>query len=168
MLALWRYASPTIEGSVMNTKSNNAIELLTEDHRQVSGLFNQYADLTDGDQVGKKRLGDQICSALLLHSTVEEEIFYPAMRNAGVVGEEVLDEAAAAHGTAEKLIAQLRGMDAGDASYDGKIVALSEVILQHVDKEESEIFPKARNKKLDLPVLGRIIATRKQELVAQA
>lgn len=90
------------------------------------------------------------------------------MRNASVVGEEVLDEAAAAHASAEKLIMQLRGMDAGDAAYDGKIVALSEVILQHVDKEEREIFPKARNKKLDLPVLGRIIPTPKQELAAQA
>jgi hemerythrin superfamily protein len=152
----------------MNSKFTDAIELLTEDHRQVTGLFKQYADLSDGDQAGKKRLGDQICSALQLHSTVEEEIFYPAVRNAGVVGEEVLDEAAAAHGSAEKLIIQLRGMDAGDAAYDGKIVALSEVILQHVDKEEREIFPKARNKKLDLPVLGRIISTRKQELAAQA
>jgi hemerythrin superfamily protein len=152
----------------MNTKSTDAIELLTEDHRQVSGLFNQYADLADGDQAGKKRLGDQICSALLLHATVEEEIFYPAVRKEGVVGEELLDEAAAAHGNAEKLIAQLRGMAAGDAVYDGKIVALAEVIMQHVDKEENSIFPKARNKKLDLPVLGRIMAARKQELAAQA
>jgi hemerythrin superfamily protein len=152
----------------MNSKSNDAIELLTEDHRQVSGLFKQYADLPDGDQAGKKRLGDQICSALLLHATVEEEIFYPAVRSAAVVDEEVLNEAAAAHGNAEKQIAQLRRMDAADASYDGKILALSEVILQHVDKEESEIFPQARNKKLDLSVLGRIMATRKQELAAQA
>jgi hemerythrin superfamily protein len=150
----------------MNTKSTDAIEFLTEDHRQVSGLFNQYAALSDGDQASKKRLGDQICKALLLHARVEEEIFYPAVRNAGVVGEEILDEAAAAHGSAEKLITQLKGMDAADAAYDGKIVALSEVILQHVDKEESEIFPKARNKKLDLPVLGRIIASRKQDLAA--
>jgi hemerythrin superfamily protein len=59
-------------------------------------------------------------------------------------------------------------MDTGDALYDGKIVALAEVILQHVDQEEREIFPKARNKKLDLPVLGRMMATRKQELAVQA
>jgi hemerythrin superfamily protein len=153
---------------VMNTKSTDAIELLTQDHREVSGLFSQYADLADGDKAGKKRLGDQICTALMLHATVEEEIFYPAVRNAGVVAEDILNQAVAAHGSAEKLIAQLRGMDAGDASYDDKVVALSEVIVHHVDQEESEIFPNALSKKLDLPVLGRIIATRKQELAAQA
>jgi hemerythrin superfamily protein len=152
----------------MNTKSTDAITMLTQDHREVSALFKQYGELTDKDGAGKKRLADQICSAIALHATVEEEIFYPAVRNAGKVEERMIDEAVAEHGSAEKLILQLRRLEADDPSYDAKVEALAAVIEHHVEREEKEIFPHAHRARLDLPVLGRIMATRKDELAAGA
>jgi hypothetical protein len=150
------------------TASSDAIEMLKSDHRQVEQLFKQFEDLSDRASTSKKRIADQICTALILHTAIEEEIFYPAMRAAAKDAEEMLDEAVVEHASAKELIAQLQEMDPQDELYDAKVKVLSEQIAHHVEEEEKEMFSKARKAKLDLPALGGEMAARKEALATSA
>lgn len=142
----------------------NAISLLTADHEHVKDLFEQYESMTDRAVVSKKKLADEICKELTVHATVEEEIFYPAVRAAGKEFEDLIDEAVVEHGSAKQLIADIEAMDPGDDLYDAKVKVLSEMIKHHVQEEEGEIFPKIRKSKLDLDELGQQMAERKEEI----
>lgn len=150
----------------MKAKSNDAVSMLTSEHREVADLFKQYEALGDRAKAGRKRLADQICTALTLHAMVEEEIFYPAVREAGKQAEEMIDEAVVEHASAKDLIAQIEEMDPEDELYDAKVKVLSEQIEHHVQEEEKEMFPLARKGKLDLEALGAEMAMRKEELAA--
>jgi hemerythrin superfamily protein len=152
----------------MKTKSNDAIAMLTADHREVEELFKQYEALGERAKASKKRIADQVCTALTLHATVEEEIFYPAVRAASKEAEEIVDEAVVEHAGAKDLIAQLQEMDPEDDLYDAKVKVLSEQVDHHVKEEEKEMFPKARKAGLDLLALGEQMAMRKDELAASA
>ena len=152
----------------MTTKPQDAIALLTADHREVSAMFKQYEGLGERAKASKKKLADEICTALTLHTQIEEEIFYPAMREAGKEAEDMVDEAVVEHASAKDLIAQLQEMDPEDDLYDAKVKVLSEQIDHHVKEEEKEMFPKAKKSKLDLVALGEEMALRKDELAATA
>jgi hemerythrin superfamily protein len=114
----------------------------------------------------KKKVADQICNALTLHATIEEEIFYPALRQASKEAADLLDEALVEHAGAKDLIAQLQQMDPEDDLYDAKVKVLGEQIDHHVGEEEGEMFPKAKKAGLDLVALGNEMAMRKDELAA--
>jgi iron-sulfur cluster repair protein YtfE (RIC family) len=153
----------------MTTKPDqkqDAIALLTADHREVSAMFKQFEELSERAKSSKKKLADQICNALLLHTTIEEEIFYPAARGAGKDAEELVDEAVVEHAAAKDLIAQLQEMDPEDALYDAKVKVLGEQVEHHVKEEEKEMFPTVRKSGLDLVALGQDMAVRKDELAA--
>lgn len=150
----------------MNAKSNDAIDMLTNDHREVEELFKKYEALKEGQNDKKKILADQICTALTVHTMIEEEIFYPAVRAQAQGSDELLDEALVEHASAKELIAQLQEMDPGDELYDAKVKVLSEQIDHHVQEEEKEMFPKAKKARLDLAALGEEMAMRKDELSA--
>jgi hemerythrin-like domain-containing protein len=140
--------------------------MLTADHREVAQLFKQFEDLSDRAKASKKKLADQICNALILHTTIEEEIFYPAMREASKDAEDKVDEATVEHAAAKDLIAQIQEMDADDELYDAKVKVLSEQIEHHVEEEEKEMFPMAKKSGMDLAALGQEMAARKEELAA--
>ena len=153
----------------MTTKSTaqqDAVAMLTAEHREVKQLFEQFEQLTDRAKVSKKKLADQICNALILHTTIEEEIFYPAVREATKEAEDKVDEAVVEHAAAKDLIAQIQEMDPDDELYDAKVKVLSEQIDHHVEEEEKEMFPMAKKAGLDLAALGQEMAGRKQELAA--
>jgi hemerythrin-like domain-containing protein len=153
----------------MTTKSNasqDAIAMLTAEHRQVEQLFQQFEDLSDRAKASKKKLADQICNALILHTTVEEEIFYPALREASKEAEDKLDEAIVEHASAKDLIAQIQEMEADDDLYDAKVKVLCEQVQHHVEEEEKEMFPMAKKSGLDLAALGQEMAAREKELSA--
>jgi hemerythrin superfamily protein len=155
----------------MSTKQNqsqDAIAMLEADHREVSAMFKQFEELGDRAKATKKKLVDQICTALELHTQIEEEIFYPAVREASRDLEDIVDESLVEHASAKDLIAQLEEMDPEDELYDAKVKVLSEQIEHHVGEEEDEMFPKVRKLKLDLEALGQEMATRKDELAASA
>jgi hemerythrin-like domain-containing protein len=155
----------------MTTKPNapqDAVAMLTADHREVEQLFKQFEDLSDRAKASKKKLADQICNALILHTTLEEEIFYPAMREATKEAEDKVDEAVVEHASAKDLIAQIQEMDPDDELYDAKVKVLSEQIDHHVEDEEKEMFPMAKKSKMDLAALGQEMAARKQELAASS
>ena len=129
----------------------DAIELLTQDHQTVKDLFEQYAGLSDRSLASKRKLALKICQELSKHAMVEEEIFYPAVRDASRSNADLVDEAIVEHASAKELIAQIVAMEAGEDLYDAKVKVLSEQIDHHVLEEEGEIFPRARDTELDLP-----------------
>jgi hemerythrin superfamily protein len=153
-------------GTIMTAKSNDAIAMLTADHKEVKAMFEQYDGLGDRANVTKKKLADQICTALTLHAAIEEEIFYPALRAASKDAADLLDEALVEHAGAKDLIAQIEEMDPEDDLYDAKVKVLGEQIDHHVGEEEGKMFPKAKTAGLDLDALGQEMAMRKDELQA--
>lgn len=144
--------------------AQDAIALLKADHRKVKGLFEKY----ESARGRKAEIAEQICMELIIHSMIEEEIFYPACREAGV-DSDIMDEANVEHDGAKTLIAELENGSPGDEYYDAKVKVLSEEINHHIKEEEKRggIFTGARAKKLDLDSLGEKLAARKEELKAQ-
>ncbi|MGK5079180.1 hemerythrin domain-containing protein [Janthinobacterium sp. HLX7-2] len=150
-------------GRTVNTAQVDAIALLTQDHKNVKVLFEQYDALSDRSRASKKKLATQICLELTKHATAEEEIFYPAVREA-TGDEDLIDEATVEHASAKELIAQILSMNPDEDLYDAKVKVLSEQIDHHVGEEEGEMFPKARKANLDLDGLGAAIKARKAEI----
>jgi hemerythrin superfamily protein len=150
------------------TKTQDAIAMLKADHKEVHAMFEEYEGLGDRANVSKNKLVAQICKALKIHTQIEEEIFYPAVREASKDTEDMVDEAVVEHASAKDLIAQLEEMDPEDDLYDAKVKVLGELIDHHVEEEEEEMFPKARKLKLDMDALGEEMAMRRDELAVAA
>ncbi len=147
---------------------NDATVLLQRDHAEVKKLFNQYGKLMKKDAAAKERkaVADQICLLLTVHAQIEEEIFYPAARSAGVEAD-LMDEADVEHAVAKDLMGYIESMKPGDAHYDAKVVVLGEYVTHHVEEEEDEMFKKCRRAKMDLAGLASQLSDRKQALMAQ-
>jgi hypothetical protein len=148
----------------MPTKQNDAIALLKADHRKVEELFEKY----ETARSKKAGIAKQICMELTIHTMIEEEIFYPACREAGVESD-MMDEASVEHDGAKTLLAELEAGSPDDDYYDAKVKVLSEEIKHHVKEEEQRggIFTQARGAEIDLAGLGEQMAARKEELMAQ-
>ena len=146
-------------------QSSDAIAILTADHKKVKALFKQFAKLKDdeGDESEKREIVEQICQELTVHATIEEEVFYPAVREE-LDEPDLMDEALVEHAGAKDLIAQLKEMSPEDDLYDAKVTVLGEQIDHHVEEEEGEMFPKAKKAKMDLEQLGAQLLERKEEL----
>jgi hemerythrin superfamily protein len=151
-------------------QDTDAIEMLKADHKAVKALFKKFAALKDdadeGNDEEKVAVVQQICDALTVHAEIEEEIFYPAVREA-IDDEDLMDEALVEHAGAKDLIAQLQGMDAEDDLYDAKVTVLGEQIDHHVEEEETDMFPKAKKAKVDTVELGKSMASRRDDLLAE-
>ncbi|MGH3850405.1 MAG: hemerythrin domain-containing protein [Pseudonocardiaceae bacterium] len=150
------------------SRAQDAIALLMEDHKKVQKMFKDYDKLKEqeGADEDKSQLAEQICDELTIHTHIEEEIFYPAARDA-IDDDDMLDEAEVEHASAKELISQLESMEPGDELYDAKVTVLGEYINHHVKEEQDEMFPKVRKSKLDLYALGAEMKERKQELQAE-
>jgi hypothetical protein len=150
-------------GNGRSRGGKDAIALLKADHRQVEKWFSQFEKAREGGR--KEELAEQICKALKVHTTIEEEIFYPAFYEA--TGEKELHhEAEVEHNGAKKLIAEIEGSDSKDDYFDAKVTVLSEMIKHHVREEEQPggMFAKARKSDMDLVELGEQLRARKIEL----
>ncbi len=147
--------------------AHDAIALLLEDHKKVQKLFKDFEKIKEEDSDdGKQSLVKQICNELTIHTQVEEEIFYPAAREA-IDEQDLLDEAEVEHASAKELIAQLQSMEADDELYDATVTVLGEYVNHHIKEEQDEMFPKVKKAKLDVQALGEEIMQRKQELQAE-
>jgi hemerythrin superfamily protein len=149
----------------------DACSLLDTDHRNVKKMFKEYEELTHSRaanaQQKKRELANQICTELTIHAQIEEEIFYPAVREA-ISETDLLDEAEVEHGSAKELIAQIESATDVDEKFDAKVIVLGEYIDHHVKEERNEIFVKARAAKgLDLVAMREQLATRKEELMEE-
>jgi len=145
----------------------DALALLKADHQRVTAMFQQYDKLTDRSQAKKRDLARTICNELKVHTQIEDEIFYPAVRAALPREEDLMDEAKVEHDSARDLIRQLDSMQPEDDLFDAKVTVLGEYVKHHVKEEQNEMFPKVRRTKLDLAELGMQLAARKEELMQQ-
>jgi hemerythrin superfamily protein len=160
------------KASSSKTRSSNkamptdAIALLKADHRQVAEWFGEYEDAESAAK--KQKLADQICKALHIHTTVEEEIFYPAFIKA-TGDEDMHHEAIVEHDGARKLIAEIEASTPEDEYFDAKIKVLSELIKHHVKEEEQPrgMFAEARKSEMDLVELGAELFAAKNELQSE-
>lgn len=100
---------------------------------------------------------------LTVHTTIEEEIFYPAARAAGLEPN-MMDEANIEHASAKELIAQIKAGQPGEDQYEAKVKVLADYIDHHVIEEHTEMFPKCRRSTMDLLDLRKQMAARKQQL----
>jgi hemerythrin superfamily protein len=146
------------------TKSQDAIALLKQDHRTVEDLF---ADFEKASGEGRKqKLAEQICLELSVHAAIEEEIFYPACE--GKVDKDLLKESYVEHDAAKLLIAEIStDSEQSDEFFDSKVKVLQEEIEHHVEEEEKRmegLFSQARKAGLDMDALGEQLAARKKEL----
>ena len=117
----------------------------------------------DGSGEEKAAIVQQICMELTVHAELEEEFFYPAVREQ-IGDDDLMDEAEVEHAGAKDLIAQLESMEPDDDLYDAKVTVLGEQIDHHVKEEEGEMFPKVKKAKVDTSALGAEMASRKEEL----
>lgn len=147
---------------------HDAIVLLKQDHAEVKKMFKQFDKLAEKEDVeGKVQIANKICAELIAHTMAEEEIFYPAARQA-TEEEDMFNEANVEHDSAKELIAQIQSMDPADPMYDAKVTVLGEYINHHVEEEEGEMFPMVKkSKELDLKEMGAQIAARKEELLTE-
>ena len=145
----------------------DAVDLLDADHKAVKALFIKYNALCDdGAPAGDKQpVAQKICKELTVHAQIEEEIFYPQVREA--VGEELLDEALQEHAEAKEAIAEIEGMSADDEGYDDKVKELGKMIDEHVLEEREQIFLLARLSPLDLRSMAVDLFERKKQLAAK-
>jgi hemerythrin superfamily protein len=148
------------------TKSQDAIALLKQDHRAVEELFEKF-EKASGDG-RKQKLAEEICLELSVHAQIEEEIFYPACE--GKVDEDLLKESYVEHDGAKVLIAEIINGAPSDEFYDAKVKVLQEEIEHHVEEEEKRmegLFAQARKAGLDMDALGEELGARKAALTEQ-
>jgi hemerythrin superfamily protein len=137
----------------------DVIKLLENDHREVEDLFGK-AEATSG--AAKQQVVTKIASELTLHAGVEEQIVYPAMRDAGLG--DLVDEAEREHQTVKALVARLESLDGSTAEVDPLLGELKGDVEHHVEEEESEAFPKFRDAvdQATLESLGQAVEKMKQ------
>ena len=115
-----------------------ATELLKQDHDEVEELFERFESAGDGEKLS---IAQKIFSELELHTQIEEDIFYPAIRSEVPDTEDEVKEGLEEHHVAKQLIQELQAMQPSDEQYEAKMTVLKENVLHHVEEEEGEMFP---------------------------
>jgi hemerythrin superfamily protein len=148
---------------------DDAVDLLEADHQAVKKMFIDYSILAEDDaQPRQKRgLAERICRALTVHAQLEEDVFYPAVRDA--LGDDALvDQAIDEHAAAKAIIERLGAMKATDAAHDASVKELGALIDQHVLEEREQMFLKARLAAIDLRGMTLPLLKRQQQLKKKA
>lgn len=140
------------------------LALLLDDHKKVKKLFKEFE--AEKKDAAKEGIAVKVCMELTVHAGIEEEIFYPFLRQRDPEQfSDLLNEALVEHASAKELIAQIQGMSIEDDLYEAKVTVLSEYIAHHVTEEEGELFPKVINAQIDLREICASITERKEELM---
>ncbi len=148
------------------SKSAAAIEMLKSDHAKVKKAFKEFEKMDRSDAETCRQIVQTVCDDLKVHTSLEEELFYPAVREA-IEDEDIMNEASVEHETAKMLIEQLENMEPDDPNYYATFTVLGEYVMHHVKEEEGEMFPEAEKTDLDLEALGERMQQRKAELMSQ-
>jgi hypothetical protein len=158
----------TRSSTAFSAGPEDAIVSLVADHKRFKTLFEEFEKVRDEDDAEdqKAQLVAQICLELTMHTALEEEVFYPAVR-AKIDDEDLMDESLVEHASAKELIEDLESMDPTDDLYDAKVTVLGEQIDHHVEEEEGDMFLKARQAKVNTPELAREMEQRREELRAE-
>src|SRR5215210_7417237 len=148
------------------SEAMDAVKLLKDDHEKVKGLFRQFEKARSEDR--KKELADAIMMELEVHSKIEEEIFYPAVREkGGNQQQETVAEAVEEHHVVDVLMQEIKQLEPSDERFEAKMTVLIENVEHHIEEEEQEMLPDAK-KKLgkEVEALGDQMEQRKQQLMA--
>jgi hemerythrin superfamily protein len=144
-----------------------ATEMLKKQHRQVKALFKQVEKTEAAGE--RRRLMEEIGRRLQIHTTIEEEIFYPAVRGLGThKAKEMIDEALEEHHVVDLVLRELPTIDPEDERFMAKMTVLSELVKHHVEEEESEMFKLAKKRDDELEDLAERMEARQSELEARA
>jgi hemerythrin superfamily protein len=147
-------------------KPTDAIALLKEDHKKVKGLLEQLEKTSSGNR--REQLSSKIETELKIHTTIEEEIFYPAYREAATKKDdrELFFEAQEEHHVVKLVLPEVRSTPTDAEEYEAKAKVLKELVLHHAKEEEKEMFPRARKlmSRDELSDLGGRMEARKREL----
>jgi hemerythrin superfamily protein len=145
---------------------DDAIGLLKSDHREVERLFATFESTRS--QSTKQDIAAQICEALKTHTTIEEEIFYPAFLEA-TDDTALHHEAEIEHEGAKHLIAEIESAGPDDDHFEARVTVLKEMIRHHVKEEEQRggMFSEAQNSSMDLAELGARLRERKLERMGE-
>jgi hypothetical protein len=147
-----------------NPLYRDALDLLSEDHKEIQDIFREFEDRSEPTE--KRSLLRRLTAALTVHTELEEELFYPAMRE--LLNESgMIDEAEVEHELAKTLLAELGDMDVHDALFESRLEVLVESVNHHFAEEESEIFAQIRLERPDLEILAQEMRERKEELEAE-
>ena len=139
--------------SKTKTKSStNAITSLKADHQNVKGLFDEFEKTAE--RATKITIVSEALEELSLHATLEEELFYPAVREEIDDDDGLMNEADEEHHVAKILIAELDEMDGTESHYDAKFTVLAENVRHHIKEEEENMLPKAQKTEIDFDALG--------------
>ena len=146
----------------------DAIQLLKADHDKVKRLLTELESTTERGVKTRTELFATIKGELTLHEIVEEEIFYPALKSHPKAKDIVL-EAYEEHHVVDVLMGELESLDVSDETWGAKAIVMKENIEHHIEEEEGEMFQKARQvfDRAELDELGRVMAERKQEAMAE-
>ncbi|WP_186511102.1 hemerythrin domain-containing protein [Caenimonas sedimenti] len=152
-------------------KAPDAIDLLDADHLLAHELFERYRELvrTKAAAPQRRALAEEICMELTIHAKLEEELFYPAVRDA-LRDDDLVDESEEQHGSAREFIAQILTGSPDDELYDAKVAVLAGYVERHVREEREQVFNRLLASGLDLHALATSITARREELrtVAEA
>lgn len=151
-----------------DARALDAAAFLKQEHEALDKLFSKFERMTKrqgADEGAKMELAQRICTDLASHAQIEEEIFYPALREA-LDDVRIVEEAAIEHDSAKVLMAQIQGSLASEPRFDALVMVLAEYVRHHVEEEENEIFKKAKRAKLDMKAMGERLAQRKAQLQA--
>jgi hemerythrin superfamily protein len=147
----------------------DALTLLTADHNRVRGLFARFETAQERDDSAiMADLASTIFAELEVHTTIEEEIFYPQVHELSEEIGEVVDEGIQEHHVAKMLIDEAKGLTPGTDEWTAKMSVLIENVEHHAEEEEQEMFPKIRSHSSagDREALGQRLDERKGELGA--
>ncbi|MEW6371326.1 MAG: hemerythrin domain-containing protein [Pseudomonadota bacterium] len=149
----------------LNQLSPTITDMIRFDHSHVMVTFHQYTK--DKAPSVKKALAETICTALEIHATLEEEVFYPVMRQLDK-GEPFIHKAEPEHNEMRRIIAELRRTSGSDPRHDRLIMELMRDVIHHVADEETTLLPQAESlmSKARLSELGSQMTKRRMELVA--
>lgn len=140
--------------------------MLIDDHREVQKLFKEFKTAKDGAQ--KENIVQQACKALTAHTEVEEQHFYPFLRECDPDKfSSLLDEAKVEHASAKDLMAQLQDGDSGEDLYDAHFTVLGEYTNHHITEEEDELFPKVIDEDIDLRELEEPMKQTKEQVLGR-
>lgn len=141
----------------------DAITLLKQDHETVRQMFEEFEK---ADEDRKFELAAEICQALTVHSTIEEEIFYPQVREA-LEAEDLMLEAEIEHDTVKNLIERVQEGEVDETQLSAMIKVMNEYVNHHVNEEQRRMFPRVKRAGLDLEAMGKELLARKTELEAE-
>jgi hemerythrin superfamily protein len=153
----------TMPSRKQEKSGTDAITLLKRDHETVRQMFEEFEK---ADEDRKFELAAQICQALTVHSTIEEEIFYPQVREA-IAAEDLMLEAEIEHDTVKNLIERVQDGEVDETQLSAMIKVMNEYVNHHVNEEQRRMFPRVKRSDIDLEALGKELLARKTELEAE-